>query len=228
MNKIAIKKKFIKNENRHVYYVQALSLKNNVNKVSLLIPHPHGTDVIEFETLKEAAAAVKKSGFEYELPEGEFVSEAEVETAAKNKRTNLEGLLFNKFKEKINSVNPSIAAAAITSFAELNDSESIDIFIEKMGEENEKIRTAAINAIVSFKDSAIDKLTDALTNGNWVTRHSAITCLLKISEISDVDIQKIIIPIINRMDDSNAIVQALAISAAGSIYKNSVKSKVNN
>jgi len=228
MNKIAIKKKFIKNQNRHVYYTQALSLKNNVNKVSLLIPHPHGTDVMEFETLEEAAAAVKKSGFEYELPEGEYVSEQEVETIAKNKRTNLEGILFNKFKDKVNAINPSIAAAAITSFAELNDTEAIDIFIEKLGEENEKIRSAAITALVSYKGLVIDKLIDALTNSNWVTRHSAITRLMRTSEISDVDVEKILIPIINRMDDSNAIVQALAISAAGSIYKNSVKSKANN
>ncbi len=228
MNKIAIKKKFLKNENKHVYYVQALSLKNNINKVSLLIPHPHGTDIMEFESLEEAAAAVKKSGFEYELPEGEFVSQESVETLAKNKRNNLENILFNKFKSKVNAINPSIAAAAITSFAELNDIEAIDIFIEKLGEENEKIRSAAINALVSYKELVLDKLIDALTNSNWVTRHSAITCLLRISEISDVDVEKIIIPIINRMDDSNAIVQALAISAAGTIYKNSVKRRANN
>lgn len=228
MNKIAIKKKFIKSENKHVYYVQALSLKNNINKVSLLIPHPHGTDVMEFETLQEAAAAVKKSGFEYELPEGEFVSEQEVETIARNKRTNLEGLLFNKFKDKVNAINPSISAAAITSFAELNDYEAVDIFIEKLGEENEKIRSAAINALVSYKNAVIDKLIDALTNSNWITRHSAITCLMRISEVADVDVEKILIPIINRMDDSNAIVQALAISAAGSIYKNSIKNKSQN
>ena len=77
-----------------------------------------------------------------------------------------------------------------------------------------------MDGIVSFQGAVVDKLIDTLTSPNWVSRNSAIACLVRISEYTESEPEKIIIPIINRMDDENPIVQANAILAAGKIYMN--------
>ena len=227
MQKVNIKKKIIRGEEEiTLYYVPALSLKNSDNKVKLLVPHPNGNDVMEFSTIAEAAAAIRKAGFEYGLPDGETVSIEKIEEKVKEpKKDDLGKFLFNKIKSKTNNMNSSIVASSISALAYLNNKDAIDIFIEKLGEDNEKIRTAAMEALINYQGNIIDKLIDTLTNQNWVSRNSAITCLIKISEFINTEPEKILIPIINRMDDENIIVQANAIFAAGKIYKNLIKNK---
>ena len=229
MQKITIKKKIIKNDNEEqiLYYVPALSLKNSDNKVKLLVPHPTGCDVMEFSTPDEAVAAIRKAGFEYVLPEGESIEEQNIDKKIKpDSKDGLENLLFNKIKSKINNINSSIVASSVTALSYLNNSEATDIFIEKLGEDNEKIRTAAIDALTNYQGTVIYKLIDTLSNPNWVARNSAITCLVKISEFADVEPEKIIIPMINRIEDENPIVQANAILACGKIYRNLIKRQV--
>ena len=226
MQKISIKKKIIKNdeEEQTLYCVPSLSLKNSDNKVKLLVPHPNGNDIMEFSTLAEAAAAIRKAGFEYNLPDGETVAEEVIQSNVNTpKSNNLEKILFNKFKSKINDINSSIVSSSISALSYLNDSNAIDIFIEKLGEDNEKVRTAAIDALVNYQGAVIDKLIDTLTSTNWVARNSAITCLTKISEYADVEPERILVPLINRLDDENSIVQANAIQASGKIYRNLIK-----
>ena len=226
MQIVNIKKKFIKTDSGEacLYYVPAISLKNSDNQVKLLVPHPNGNYAIEFNTLEEAAAAIKKAGFEYKLPEGETIENdaynAIVETPSQ--KSDIENLLFNKFRTKTNDINPSIVASSITALSYLNDKNAIDIFIEKLGEDNEKIRNAAMEALINSQTNVIDKLIDTLTNPNWVSRNSAISCLTKISEYTEFDPGKILIPIINRIDDENTIVQSNAILAAGKIYRNCI------
>lgn len=226
MQKIIIKKKVIKSESGEqcLYIVPALSLKNSDNKVKLLVPHPNGNDIMEFNTLAETAAAVRKAGFEYQLPDGETVEEKNIQPLMQiSSKNNLEKVLFNKFKSKINDMNSSIVVSSISALAYLDDKDAIDIFISKLGEDNEKIRTAAIDALVNYQGIVIDKLIDTLANPNWVARNSAITCLVKISEFIDSEPEKLLIPIINRIDDENTIVQANALLAAGKIYRNLLK-----
>lgn len=224
--KIGIKKKIIQtgDKEKTFFYVPAISLKNSDNQVKLLVPHPNGTDAMEFETLEEAADAIRKAGFEYKLPDGEVIANSQLEQLTSTpRRDDLEFALFRKFQSKTNDINPSIVAASLTALSYLNDKDAIDIYIEKLGEDNEKIRTAAMDAIVNAQTPVIDKLIDTLTNSNWVSRNSAISCLTKISEYTDVEPEKILIPIINRIDDENTIVQANAILAAGKIYRNCIK-----
>ena len=226
MQKVSIKKKIVSNgkEEQILYYVPSLSLKNSDNKVKLLVPHPNGNDTMEFPTLEEAAAAIRKAGFEYNLPDGETISEEIVKNNIKPPKSNdIEKILFNKYKSKINDINSSIVSSSISAMSYLNDSNAIDIFIEKLGEDNEKIRTAAIDALVNYQGVVIDKLIDTLTSTNWVSRNSAITCLVKISEYTDVEPERILVPLINRLDDENTIVQANAILASGKIYRNLIK-----
>ena len=225
--KINIKKKIIQQENNEcvLYIVPAISLKNSDNQVKLLVPHPTGNYAMEFSTVEEAASAIKKAGFEYNLPNGEIIKNETVDVLANktSAKSNLENILFNKFKAKINDINPSIVSSAITALSYLEDTNAIDIYINKLGEDNEKIRAAAMDALVNSQMPVVDKLIDTLTNQNWVSRNSAITCLTKISEYTDIEPEKILVPIINRIDDENTIVQANAILSAGKIYRNCIK-----
>ena len=224
--KITIKKRII-NE-KPFYYVQALSLKNSENKTALLIPHPTGNEMLEFNTLEEAVASVQKAGFEYILPEGEFVSEETVSDLTRTVKNDLENILFSKFKSKANDINSSVAASALKALSYLNDKDAIDIFISKMGEDNDKIREVSIEALVSYKDSAIDKLIKALSDLNWVTRNSAITALTKLNEIAEIDSERILAEIIKMIDDKNTIVQSNALVSAGQIYRTMVLRQYKN
>ena len=226
MQKISIKKKIIRNgaDEEVLYYVPSLSLKNSDNKVKLLVPHPNGNDIMEFSTLEDAAASIRKAGFEYTLPDGETITEEIIQKSMTQPQTNnIEKVLFNKFKSKINDINSSIVSSAISALSYLNDSNAIDIFIDKLGEDNDKIRSSAIDALVNYQGTVIDKLIDTLSSSSWVARNSAITCLIKISEYADVEPEKILVPLINRLDDENTIVQANAILASGKIYRNLLK-----
>lgn len=230
MQKIAINKKTVHNENgiQNLYYISAISLRNSENKVHLLVPHPNGNDVIEYGSLEEAAAAITKAGFEYELPAGEELSEHIILDSINLENNALDKLLLTKFKSKVNDINPSVAASAIKSLAILNTESGLDVFINKLGEDNEKIRAAAIEGIVNYKGNVLDKLIEALSDTNWVTRNSAITCMIKISETANYEPEKLLIPIINRFDDDNTIVQANALLAAGQIYNNLILKKIYN
>lgn len=217
MQKVSIKKRIINDE--AVYYVQALSLKNSENKTAFLIPHPTGNEILEFHTLEEAVASVKKAGFDYILPDNENISESVIADLTRTAKSDVENVLFNKFKSKTNDVNSSVVISALKALSCLNDKDAIDIFINKMGEDNDKIREVAIDALVSYKEFVIDKLIDALDDGNWVTRNSAIIALAKICEYSDIESEKILIPIIKKIDDKNTIVQSTALIASGQIYR---------
>lgn len=217
MQKVLIKKRIVNDET--VYYVQALSLKNTENKTAFLIPHPTGSEIIEFHTLEEAVASVKKAGFDYALPDGEDYSETVVTDLTRTTKSDVENILFNKFKLKSNDVNSSVAISALKALACLNDKDAIDIFISKIGEDNDKIREVAIDSLVSYKEIVIDRLIDALDNNNWVTRNSAITALTKICEYAEIEPDRILTAIIKKIDDKNTIVQSSALIASGQIYK---------
>ena len=220
MQKVSIKKRIINDD--AVYYVQALSLKNSENKTAFLIPHPSGNETLEFSTLEEAVATVKNAGFDYILPDNESFSETVVTDLTRTTKNDLENILFSKFKSKANDVNSSIAVSALKALSCLNDKDAIDIFINKMGEDNDKIREVAIDALVSYKELVIDKLITALDDINWVTRNSAIIALTKICEYADVEPEKILNSVIKKIDDKSTIVQSTALTSAGQIYRTTI------
>jgi len=217
MQKVSIKKRII-NDNA-VYYVQALSLKNSENRTAFLIPHPTGNEILEFHTLEEAVASVKKAGFDYILPDNENVSESVITDLTRTAKSDIENVLFNKFKSKTNDINSSVAVSALKALSCLNDKDAIDVFISKIGEDNDKIREVAIDALVSYKELVIDKLITALDDENWVTRNSAIIALTKICEYAEIEPEKILAPVMKKIDDKNTIVQSTALTASGQIYR---------
>lgn len=226
MNKITIKK-VISNkdsEKNIVYCVPVILLRNSKNSVAMQLPHPQGTSAKEFSTLEDAVIAVKQAGFDYILPEGEFISESSIRNLKNfdTKKDNIESLLFDKIALKVNDINIGIAASAIKGLALINNKKAIDIFLDKLGEDNETIRNSAIEALAYYQDEVVDLLLEALIDNNWVKRNSAITCLTKISEQVPLNMEQILVPMINRFDDSNPIVQANAIFSMAKIYTNSL------
>ncbi len=219
MQKIKIKK--VVKDNKITYVIPALELKNINNDVGLLVPHPQGNSTTAFDTIEEAINAAKRAGFEYILPDGTEDNATALDTKnIKDFKNDIKEILYNKFSSKVNDMHTNISAAALSALNELNDNRCIEIFMDKLGEDNDSIRTIAINALVKNRNSVISHLIDALSDENWVKRNSAITCLEKISAYPDINIESIIVPLLNRTDDNNAIVQANAITALGNIYKN--------
>lgn len=216
MQKVTIKKTTA--EDKTIYFVQALSLKNSENKTSLCIPHPQGNERLEYNTIEEAVFAVKQAGFDYILPDGETFHESVITNSASNK-SDIEKLLFSKFKLKSDDINSSVAASALKALSYLNDSNSVDIYLSKIGEDNDKIREIAIEGLVLNRELVLEKLLNALSDANWVARNSAITALTKISEFADVELERILENVIKCIDDKNTIVQCNALISAGQIYR---------
>lgn len=218
MQKVKIKK-VIDNDNNK-YIVPALELKNSNNSIGLLIPHPQGNSTIAYDTLEEAVAAIKRAGLEYTLPSGEEVKEDFLNQISQNGTNDeIKELLYNKFAAKVNDSNSNIVTAALSALDNLGDERSIPIFMEKLSEDNEAIRNIAIKALVKEADKVTSILIDALSDSNWVKRNSAISCLEKLAEMPNIENEKFIVPLLNRVEDKNPIVQASAITVLGKIYK---------
>ena len=101
MQYVAIKKE-IKN-NKEIFVVNAIPLKNKNKSIVQKIPHPLGSDGMEFKTLEEAKDAITRAGFSYILPDGK--KETKIPQKI-NKITytenNYEELIYNAIKEKTN------------------------------------------------------------------------------------------------------------------------------
>lgn len=231
MNEIIIKKKIIKEDDSEqaVYQVPALSIKNSQNETAFQVPHPQGTSGLEYSTLEEAVLAVKNAGFNYILPQDASISEEKMNEllSLSSTKNDLEEFIFNKLASQKDNMSVSVVASAIMGLAELRTPSAIDIFLEKIGEDNDKIRNAAIDALVEFQECVVDRLIDALTDSNWVKRNSAITCLTKIANTTELELEKVLIPILNRIQDTNQIVQANALYSAGKIYSLQLGFKLN-
>ena len=96
---------------------------------------------------------------------------------------------------------------------------SLDLFIEKMGEDNDTIRTSAIEAITKFGGIALPKLMQALQDSNWVKRNSAIISIGNISNSNPKEVAKTIVLLLDCLKDSNSIIRATAAQTLGKIYK---------
>ncbi len=213
MQKIYIRKKYT-DTGSEIFVVPALALKNSENVEKITIPYPAGNSTLEYDSLEKAVGAIINSGFEYVLPDGK---ELPVKLPVDN--MGLYDVLYNKIVDMTKNVNTGIVSSAIQGLSTLGDDRAIKIFIEKMGEDNEAVRMAAINSLVKYKTSVIEQLLTALNDSNWVRRNSAITCILMISENAKVDSEAIVMELIKRIDDGNPIVQANAIIAASKIYE---------
>lgn len=217
MQYVSIKKEVNQENGNEVFLVPALNLKNSKGATKQKIPHPLGDDYLEFETLEGAVRAIELSGFKYILPDGtkQIVSkEKPVETDK-----TYDELVYDALINQTKDINSSVVAAALTPLGELHDIKLLEIFIEKMGEENEAVRTSAINAILNFGAASVQKLLTAMKDENWVRRNSAIIAIQRLIDSESVNPEKLFNPLIQMTNDKNTIVKTSAILTLGKAYK---------
>lgn len=208
-------KKVIK-DGREVFQVPALNLKNSQGATKQRIAHPLGDDYLEFNTLEDAIRSAELSGFKYILPDGTKPQEAKKEQPLNN---NIDDMVYNTLIKQVNDINPSVVAASITALGELGDIKLIDLFIEKMGEDNDSVRTSAINSILTFGEAGTEKLLQALKDENWVRRNSALITFSRLIDNETVNPEKILPSLIEMTEDKNTIVKTSAIQTLGKAYK---------
>ncbi len=202
-----------------VYCVPAIPLKNKNQSVVQKIPHPMGSDVLEYSTLEEAQDAIKRSGFACIMPNGKKVlAETSVKTTSKPLQSSYGDIVFQTIKTKINSNNSNVAASAISAIAEFPCEETFEILFNKLGEDNDLIRKNAISGICRYGKKLQNELVEQLKSNNWVTRNSVITCIKSLTQQDDIDAEKFILPLVDACSDQNPIVQSNAVTTLAEIY----------
>ena len=214
MQYVSIKK--VLKDGREVFQVPALNLKNSEGTTKQRIAHPLGDDYLEFNTLEEAIRSAELSGFKYILPDGTKPLEAKKEQLINN---NIDDMVYNTLIKQVRDINSSVVAASITALGELGDIKLIDLFIEKMGEDNDSVRTSAINSILNFGEAGTEKLLQALKDENLVRRNSALITFSRLIDSETVNPEKILPSLIVMTEDKNTIVKTSAIQTLGKAYK---------
>ncbi len=217
MQYIAIKK--AQKNNKTVYVVNSISLKNKDNAIVQKIPHPMGTDVLIFEKLEDAQNAIVLAGFSYIMPDGKKGFAKLPEDKKEDSQHSYEKIVLETIKNKLNSNNSTVCASAVLALSEFPSQENFDILFEKIGEDNDSIRKNAIAGICKYSNMLQNQIIKALKHENWVTRNSAITCILNSVESGDSDAEKYLLPLVKACSDPNPIVEANAVSALAKVYK---------
>lgn len=219
--------KTINEDGNEQYSIPAIPLKNTKNSVVQKIPHPLGTDTLIFTTLEDAKNAVARAGFSCVLPNGK--KETSISGNSQNKQItdNYEKIVLDAIKSKVNSSNSSVCASAVMALSEFPSEENFEILFEKLGEDNDLVRKNAIAGICKYANLLTDKIVASLNSNNWVTRNSAVNCILNLAEDENFQLEKFIIPLSKACEDTNTIVQTNAICAIAKVYRNYKKQKLN-
>lgn len=224
MQYVAIKKE-IKN-NEEIFVVNAIPLKNKNKSIVQKIPHPLGSDGMEFKTLEEAKDAIIRAGFSYILPNGQKETKAPQKTPKITYATNsYDELIYTAIKEKTNSSNANVCAAAILAISEFPKEETFKILFSKFGEDNDLVRKNAISGVCRYGKILQPKIIKTLESQNWIAKNSAISCISNLATNADIELEKFIVPLINATNDSNPIVQTNALQALAIVYQNYKKNQ---
>jgi HEAT repeat protein len=223
MQYIAIKEE-IKNGKTY-YLINAIPLKNSNKSVVQRIPHPLGTDVLSFETLEDAKDAISRAGFSYVLPDGKKGSSHVVKRSVKTNQADFEHVVYDAIKDKVNSSNVTVSAAAILAISEFPNEKTFDILFNMLGEDNDVVRKNAISGICRYGNLLIPRIIDSLKSQNWVERNSAITCISNLCENANIASEEFILPLVESCNDNNSIVQSNALITIAKVYQAYMKKK---
>lgn len=223
MQYIAIKE--VEKDGKTVYCIPAISLKNKNQSVVQKIPHPMGTDILEFADMEQAQETIKRSGFACVMPDGKKVIQKSTSVKIQNSNNkNYDEIVYETIKSKIYSNNSNVVASAILAITEFPREETFEILIDKMGEDNDLIRKNSISGICRYGKILQDRIIKALESGNWVQRNSAVTCINNLTDQSDIEFEKFINPLVQVCQDQNPIVQSNALMTLAQVY-NTFKSQ---
>lgn len=225
MQYIAIKEHH--SNGKKTYIINAIPLKNTNKSVVQKIPHPLGSDALHFDTLEEAKEAIIRAGFAYVLPNGQKGINTQQKTTILPNSVDYSQIIFDTIKNKINSPNSSVVAAAISAISEFPTDETFDILFQKLGEDNDQIRKNAISGICRYAKNLQDRIIKSLKSSDWVVRNSAITCIQNIIDYGTCDLEPFLIPLTTVCDDTNTIVQANALTTLAKAYQEFQKNKQN-
>lgn len=217
MQYISIKKEVQTDNSDVIFLVSALTLKDSQGNIKQKIAHPLGNDYLVFKTLDDAINAIELSGFKYILPDG--TKQIDKDDKKDSSNDDYESLVYDSLIEKTKDINSSVVAAAITALGEMEDLKLLELFIEKIGEDNEAIRSSAINAILPFGSRAVKKLLKALKDDNWVRRNSVLITLQRLINLEKVYPEQLFEPLVEVLKDNNTIVRTSAILTLGLNYK---------
>ena len=208
-------KEITSQEGEKLFKVNAILLQSKDGEQKKKIPHPFGTETMIFKTLDKAEEAVILSGFEYVLPDGTMpdnnTNEYKIEPYDKK--------IFDALMQQAKDSNPNIVAAAVCALSEINHPDCLNLYIEKLGEDNDTIRQNSIDAILKYGVGALPKIIETLNDNNWIKRNSAVLCLQMFCEKRDVDTSLIIEKLLEALKDNNPIVKCSVIKALGIAYK---------
>ena len=189
------------------------------------IPHPLGSDGMEFKTLEEAKDAITRAGFSYILPDGKKETKPQKSNKITYVENNYEELIYNAIKEKTNSANSNVCASAILAISEFPKDETFEILFSKFGEDNDLVRKNAISGVCRYGKILQPKIIKTLESQNWIAKNSAISCISNLATNADIELEKFIVPLINATNDSNPIVQTNALQALAIVYQNYKKNQ---
>lgn len=224
MQYIAIKEE--EKNGEKVFVVNAISLKNKNKSVVQQIPHPLGSDALIFKDLEEAKNAISRAGFSYILPNGQKeVSKPQVKIQKNNSSNSYDEMILEAIKDKINSSNSNVSAAALQALCEFPSADTFKILFDKLGEENDSIRKIAISGICRYGKLLQKQIIEALQSSNWITKNSAISCIVNLLDDESINLEEFIEPLIIVSNDANPIVQSSALIALGKVYQNYQKNK---
>ena len=209
------------------YIINASPLKNTNNAVIQKIPHPLGSDALRFDTLEEAKEAIVRAGFAYVLPNGQKGVSTKQKSAMVQSSVDYSQIILETIKNKINSTNSSVAAAAVSAISEFPSEETFDILFQKLGEDNDQIRKNAIAGICRYAKDLQDRIIKALKSSDWVTRNSAITCIQNVIDYGTCELEPFLLPLATACEDANTIVQANALTTLAKAYQEFQKTKKN-
>ena len=209
--------KEIKSQEGEIFYkVNAIILQSKNGEKKKKIPHPFGTETMIFHSLEKAKEAVILSGFEYVLPDGSLKSQDDEDY----KIEPYDKKILDALMSQTNNPNPNIVSAAISAMSEINHSDCLKLYLEKLGEDNDAIRQNSIDAILKYGTKAVPKVIEELNDENWVKRNSAVICLQKFCEATETEISPIIDILLEKLkNENNPIVKCSVIKALGIAYK---------
>lgn len=213
-------------DDKKIFLVNAIPLKNKNKSVVQKIPHPAGTDFIEYDTLEEAQDAITRAGFSYVLPNGQ---KGQSDIAKNRNKTviSYKDLIYETIKKKVQSQNSNVCAAAIVALTEFPTKETFDILFQKLGDDNDLIRKNAISGICRYAKRVQDKIISSLNHENWIVRNSTITCISQLINDENIEIEKFIEPLVKTCQDGNPIVESNALNTLALVYQNYQKRQNN-
>ena len=132
MNLIPIRKdkRIVDGIEQEIFVIPAMTIGASGNTTKK-VPHPLGGDFIAFNTIEEAQAVVARSGYDYVLPN----------TAKSQIRTTYTGdyttAIYEALTKLVKDNSPSVSAAAISTLGEIGNTKSLELYLEKIGEDND-------------------------------------------------------------------------------------------